>query len=336
VTQTATPKNKKSIRWGIIGAGSISRDFAQGLATLPDAELVAVASRSEDSAKTFAADIGQPLKTYGSYQAIADDPEIDAVYIGTLHSSHKANAMTCLEAGKAVLCEKPFTINAKEAEEVIRVARTKKVFLMEAMWTRFFPLMDKLRELLAENAIGDLQMLHADFGYRTNIKPSKWPFQLEHGGGSLLDVGIYPLSLASHLLGQPARMTGLARLGATGIDENAAMVLGYDTGALAVLSSSFNTETPQHAILLGSSGRIHIHTPWWKPSSLTLTRSGQAPETIERPFESNGYQFEAAEVIRCLREGQLESDLMPLDETLSIMQTMDELRAQWGLRYPVD
>jgi predicted dehydrogenase len=327
--------NQQPIRWGILGTGSIAKAFAEGLTLLPDTELVAVGSRSEASAKTFAAEVGGNLTAHGSYEALAHDPNVDVVYIGTIHSQHKANTLLCLETGKNVLCEKPFTLNAKEAEEVIKVARAKKLFLMEAMWTRYFPIMDELRKLLADNAIGELRMLHADFGYPTNIKATKWTCQLEHGGGSLLDVGIYPLSLASHVLGTPENITGLAHLGETGIDENAAMVLRYDTGALAVLASSFNTATPQHAILMGRNGSIHLHTPWWKPSKLTVTRSGKS-ETLERPYTGNGYQFEALEVMNCLREGRLESKLMPLDETLSLMRTMDTLRLQWGLKFPVD
>ena len=323
------------IRWGIIGTGHIAKKFAEGLLSLPEAELVAVGSRTQASADDFAAWYGIPHR-HANYASLANDPTVDVVYVSTPHPFHTENSLLCLEAGKAVLCEKPFAINAAEAAQVIKLARAKKLFLMEAMWTRFLPVMVEVRELLAEEAIGDARMLIADFGFRAEWDPKGRLLNPELGGGALLDVGIYTLSLASAVFGTPARVTGLAHLGATGVDEQAGIVLGYGQGQLAVLSVAVRTNSPQGALLLGTEGSIRIHSPWWKPTTLTLSKSGQEDEVVELPYSSNGYNYEAAEVMACLRAGKLESDIMPLNETLSIMKTMDQIRAQWGLKYPME
>ena len=325
----------ENIRWGIIGTGNISSQFARGLAVLPDAELVAVGSRTRASAEAFGARFDVPHR-HASYAALARDPDVDAVYVGTPHSLHRANSMMCLEAGKAVLCEKPFTINAAEAEQVIKLAREKGRFLMEAMWTRFLPLSEKVRELLAADTIGSVQMLTADLGFRGRFDPKHRLFDPELGGGALLDVGVYPISLASMIFGPPTRISSLAHMGQTGVDEQAAVTLGYAGGQLAVLYTSIRTTTPKEAILMGTQGQIRIHAPMFVPSKLTLSVDGQDDKVIEMPFTGNGYNYEATEVMNYLRAGKLESDLMPLDETLSIMRTLDAIRAQWGLRYPME
>ncbi len=326
---------RNKIRWGIIGTGHIAKKFAEGLLSLPEAELVAVGSRTQASANKFAAWYGIPHR-HVSYASLANDPDVDAVYVATPHPLHKDNSLLCLKAGKAVLCEKPFALNAAQAEEVIKLARAKKLFLMEAMWTRFLPVLVEVRELLAEDAVGEVRMLTADFGFRADWNPQSRQLNPELGGGALLDVGIYPLSLTSAVFGIPARVTGLAHLGATGVDEQVGIVLGYGQGQLAILSAAVRTNSPQEALLLGTEGSIRIHSPWWKSTALTLSKTGQADEVVELPYTSNGYNYEAAEVITCLRAGKTESDIMPLDETLAIMKTMDELRAQWGLKYPME
>jgi predicted dehydrogenase len=235
-----------------------------------------------------------------------------------------------------VLCEKPFTINAAEARRAIDLARASKLFLMEAMWTRYLPAVVAVRRLLADGAIGDVRMVSADFGYRTGYDPNRRALAPALGGGALLDVGVYPISLASMVLGTPDRVTGLAELGATGVDEQSAFVLGYPGGQLAVLHTAVRTRTPQDAVIMGTEGLIRIHAPWWVPKALTIDKPGQSPQTMDVPFEANGYNYEAAAVHRCLRAGLLESDVMPLDETLAIMQTMDTLRGQWGMKYPME
>jgi predicted dehydrogenase len=326
----------EKVRWGILGTGNIAKQMARGLAVLPDAELLAVGSRSQESADGFGEQFDVERR-YTSYTDLVNDPDVQVVYIATPHSLHRENSLLCLRAGKAVLCEKPFAINATEAREVVAMARERQLFLMEAMWTRFLPVMGRVRELLAGGAIGDVRMVTADFGFRAPFNPRGRLFNPELGGGGLLDVGIYPVSLASMVFGpRPARVSSMAHLGETGVDEQAAMILGYEQGQLAILSSAVRTHTPQEAFLIGTEGRIRVHTPWWKPTNLTVSVEGQEDQTETLPFEGNGYNYEAAEVMACLRAGKLESDVMPLDETLAIMETLDQIRGQWGLRYPME
>jgi len=325
------------IHWGILGTGGIAKRFAQGLAVLPDAELVAIGSRSQATADSFG-DTFNVGRRHASYEALAGDPDVDVVYVATPHSLHGDNSRLCLQAGKAVLCEKPFTINAAEAEKAIDLARKNECFLMEAMWTRFLPAVEKARQLLADGVIGEVRMINVDFGFRAPLNPQSRLFDPHLGGGALLDVGVYTVSLASMVFGPPARITGLAHLGETGVDEQEAIILGYEQGQLAVLTTAIRTPTPQEAFLFGTEGQMRIHSPWWRPTMLTLSIQGQEQEdtVIRLPFEGNGYNYEAAEVMNCLRAGKLESDVMPLDETLTIMRTMDQIRAQWGLRYPME
>ncbi len=326
----------EKIRWGILGTGAIAAKLAEGLAILSEAELVAVGSRSRASAESFAARFNVPHR-HASYEALAADPAVDVVYVATPHPFHKENSLLCLEAGKAVLCEKPFTINAAEAEAVIATARARKLFLMEAMWTRYLPLTIRLREMLAAGVIGDIRMIVADLGFQFDYNPQGRLFNPDLGGGALLDVGIYPVSFASMVFGrQPDRLTGLAHLGRTGVDEEAGVIFGYPQGQIGIIYCAATVYPPQEVILMGSLGTLRVHAPMFCPTRLTLTRPGKPDETVEAPYEGNGYHHEAAEVMRCLRAGRLESETMPLDETLAIMGTMDQIRAQWGLKYPME
>ncbi len=325
----------KTIRWGILGTGAIAHKFALGLGDLENIELLAVGSRSQASADAFA-DEFKIERRYSSYEALATDPDIDAIYIGTPHPFHKENTLLCLENGKAVLCEKPFAINAKEALEMINFARERKVFLMEAMWSRFLPHMVKVRELISKDTIGEVRMLEADFGFRTGVNPESRLFNPEMGGGALLDVGIYPVSLAFMLFGAPVEVKSFARLGSTGVDEEAAMIFSHREGQMSLLSTAIRLTTPFEATITGTKGYIRIGSPWWGPSNFTLHVGGKKPKKVKIETPLNGYNYEALEVSQCLRDGKLESDLMPLDETLAIMKTLDTLRAQWGLNYPME
>lgn len=323
------------IRWGIIGTGSITKKFARGVSALHDAELLAVGSRAQETAADFGEQFGIPRR-YASYEALAADPDVDAVYIGTPHPFHMANTLLCLGAGKAVLTEKPFAINAQQAQQMIEFARQHKVFLMEAMWTRYLPIFVRVRELLAQGVIGEVKQIMADFGFRARVNPQGRLFNPDLGGGGLLDVGIYPLSLAFMIFGAPERVTSIAHLGETGVDEDAAFILGYPSGALALLSCAVRTNTPMTATLNGTEGRITVHSPWWTATKMTVEVYGKEISEINMPLIANGYEYEAAEVGRCLRAGLTESEVMPLDETLAIMKTMDEIRAQWRLKYPME
>jgi predicted dehydrogenase len=265
---------------------------------------------------------------------LAEDPDVDVIYVATPNPLHREHCLLCLASGKPVLCEKPFALNAVQARDMVRAAREKKLFLMEAMWSRFFPIMGKVRALVNEGAIGEVQLLVADLCIHFDFDPSDRRYAPDLGGGALLDLGVYPLSFASMIMGSPSRIATMAHLGETGVDEQLGIVLGYEHGQVSTLYSSIRVDSPVEVVLLGTRGQIRIH-PWWiRPETVTLSVAGQEATRIEVPFAGNGYQFEAAEVMACLRAGKLESDLMPLDETLSIMETMDDIRAQWGLRYP--
>ncbi len=325
----------EKLRWGIIGTGSIARKFAEGLKDVESAELVAIGSRSQKKADRFGSDFAIP-HCHGSYEALAADSDVDVAYIATPHPMHKPSTILCLEGGKAVLCEKPFTVNAAEAEEVIAVARRKGLFLMEAMWTRFVPPIVKLRELLADGVIGEVRMVMADFGFRCGWDPEGRLLNPALAGGGLLDVGVYTVSLASMILGQPVSVAGLADIGKTGVDEQAGIVLSYEGGRLAVLATGVQTTTPHEATILGTDGWIRLHGGWWRGSRITIHAAKKEPRDIDVPMTGNGFNYEVEEVARCLGAGKTESDVMPLDETLNIMKTMDELRRQWGLEYPME
>jgi len=323
------------IRWGLIGLGLISRKFANGLAFAPDAEIYAVASRSQEKADAFGAEYGAS-KCYGSYEELAQDPNVDVAYIGTPNNYHLPHTLLCLDAGKHVLCEKPFAVNAKEAQIMIARARERNLFLMDAFWTRYFPAMFKLRELLAEGAIGDVMLVTADFGGRGPVIPERRHFNPDLAGGALLDVGSYCLQFASMIYGvQPAEIVSQVAIGETGVDELSVLVLKYSEYGMATLTAALRLGTPHEARVMGSDGYIAIPN-FWHPSELTLVRPGQEPKSFSFPYEGEGFHFEAIEVARCIRAGLTESPIYPLDETLAIMETLDRIRADWGMRYPFE
>lgn len=324
------------IRWGIIGTGTIARKFAEGLPFAKGAELRAVGSRSRETAEAFGERYQVPNR-HESYEALAADPEVDAVYIATPHPMHKANSMLCLQAGKAVLCEKPFTVNEREARELVACARAEKQFLMEAMWTRFLPVIVEVRRIVESGVIGRPILLRGDFGFYGDYEEDKSAFVPELAGGALLDVGIYPISLASMIFGdKPSKIVSAATLGKLGTDELNAVTLVYPGGEMAITSSAIRLETPQDAVISGEKGSIHIHAPFWCAEKITLAIEGKEPEVIEMPLKGNGYNYEAEAVIEALRAGELESPVMPLDESIALMGIMDEARKQWGLRYPME
>jgi len=369
----------RPIRWAILGTGKIAEEFAQGLKQLPDASLVAVGSRTQASATRFAAR-HQVSRAYGSYAALVADSEVDIVYIATPHIAHKEHCLLVLEANKAVLCEKPFALNAAEASEVIALARAKQLFCMEAMWMRFIPIMREVQKLITAQAIGDICMVNASLGFLVEYDPAHRAYNRALGGGALLDLGVYPLSLIVQLLGVPTSIRSHAVIGESGVDEQAAVILGFAGGEIATLSTSLRTFNANDAVIMGSTGQIRIQEPLYRPEALTLQKyrltvgakqeanaepQGQrsgiiahlrqnerlrngyrrlrpllAPvlglgnEEMRMPCAGNGYQYEAQEAMDCLRSGATESAIMPLDQTLQVMETLDAIRAQWSLRYP--
>ncbi len=321
------------INWGILGCGAIAGKFADALQVIPDAQLYAVASQSETRARAFAAK-HNAVAWHVGYDALAADPGVDVVYVATPHTFHKAHTIVCLNGGKHVLCEKPFAINQKDAREMVAVAKATKLFLMEAMWTRFLPVVRKVLDLLAGGAIGDIRMMTADFGFRANFNPRSRLFDPLLGGGSLLDVGVYTVAMASMIYKRkPSALVSIASLGTTGVDEQAAAILRYDRGETALLSSSLCAATANEAQIFGAAGSIRIPQFW---RAVTATVFTGVSRDISIPFRANGYEYEAEEVMHCIKEGKLESDMMPLSESLAVMGTMDAIRAQWGLVYPME
>ncbi len=323
----------QTVRWGILGPGRIARKFAAGLKEAHGAELVAVGSRDPARAQAFAAEL-EILQSHGSYEELAADPTVDAIYIGTPHSGHEDHTLLCLRAGKHVLCEKPLAVNAAQAERMIGVARARGVALMEAVWTRFLPAVAQVREWVAEGVIGEVRLINADFGFRAEFDSASRLFAPELGGGALLDLGIYPLNLAHMLLGEPVEIQTTANLGATGVDEESAILLRHGGGQLAVLTSSLRVDTPREAHILGTAGSITICFPWWAATRLVLKTAGGGEGTHDFPFRGGGYTYEAEAFMEMIREGRLESEIMPLAESLAVLKTMDTIRARWGLRYP--
>jgi predicted dehydrogenase len=325
------------IRWGILGCGSIAAKFADALKYVEEAQLVAVGSRTDANANAFG-DTWRIPRRYGSYRQLAEDEDIDIIYVATPHHLHADNSMLCLNAGKHVLCEKPLAVNARQGQAMIDCARAKRRFLMEAMWTRFLPLMDKVRQLLADNAIGEVRMLAGDFGFRSSDRAQQNQRLIDPNlaGGALLDVGIYPLALSSMLFGKPLGIHSAAALGKTGIDEQNAFILTFDQGRLAVMYSAVQTETPKEATIMGTHGMIRLHQECWWGNKLTLVRPGKDDQFMELPSHENGFVYEIKAVCHDLREGRLENILMPLDESLTNLQTMDAIRKQWGLKYPFE
>lgn len=320
------------VRWGIIATGNIAGQFARDLALLPDHEVVAVGSRSLDRAKAFADEHGI-RHAFGSYAQVLDHPEVDVLYVATPHSDHFATTRQALEAGKAVLCEKAFTVTAAQARELVEVARDRKVFLMEAMWMRCNPLHLRLRELVHSGAIGEPREVHASLGFVAAYRPEDRLFSPALAGGALLDVGVYPVSLAYHLLGAPRRVKATGTLAPTGVDASVAISLGYDE-AVATLSGSLVSTLPNSATVSGTEGWIELPRSFHDTNRLLIHRPGKEPEEHTVELIGVGYAHEAAEVARCLREGLLESPLVSWNNSVAVMEVLDEVRQQVGVHYP--
>lgn len=327
----------KKYRWGVLGTGKIANRFAQALNNITDeAEFAAIGSRSLETAEKFAAKYNA-TKAYQGYEALVSDPDIDVVYIGTPGKCHKDDVLMALNAGKNVLCEKAFALNAGEAEEMVALAREKNLFLMEAMWTRFFPVHVKIRELIAEGAIGDVRGVHANFSAVAPGGPTDvnrfWDVNL--GASALLDIGAYGVAFASSLLGKPTDIKGVAHIGEAGFDYQNASVMSFDGGRIASVMASQVSYDVKTAFVYGTEGRIEIDDPWYKPVSMSITQAGKDTVPMNFPLDGfNGYEYEIREVMSCFDAGKKESDIVPLDESIEVMKTMDTLRAQWGFKFP--
>ncbi|WP_166021056.1 Gfo/Idh/MocA family protein [Streptomyces chilikensis] len=323
-----------AVRWGILSTGGMAAAFAEALRLLPDAELVAVGSRSQASARRFAERYGVP-RAYGTWAGLAADPDVDVVHVATPHPAHHAAAGLCLEAGKHVLCEKPFTVSAAEAADLVRLARERGLFLMEAMWTHCLPTVRRIAALVRDGAIGDVRCLQADLGFVAPADPAHRLRDPAAGGGALLDVGVYPVSLAHLLLGPPGHVAAWAALTPEGVDGTTGVVLGHDGGAVSTLTCSIVADTPGTVSITGATGRIDLPDGLFSATGFTLHRRGGEPEEFRFPASPGpGYHHEAAEVMRCLRAGETESPLVPLEGTLAVMATLDTIRERIGVRHP--
>lgn len=322
----------KKYNWGIIGLGNIAHKFAEDLLLVEDANLFGVASRNSEKAKSFSEKF-RADKYYGTYQELADDPQIDVVYIATPHPFHFENTMMCLEAGKAVLCEKAFGMNSSEVEQMIAKAKEKNLFLMEALWTRFIPATEEMIALLNKGLIGDLKTVRADFGFKAEFDADKRLYNKKLGGGALLDIGIYPVFLSLLTLGKPKEIKALAQMSSTGIDENIMMLFNYPNKKSAILDASLVATTPVEAWLHGDKGSLKMHRNFHHTEEISYYKGSDLVENYRFKYIGNGYYHEIEEVIKCLKTGKTESEKIPHSFSLDLIKTLDRIREIIGLRY---
>ena len=326
------------IRWGILGCGRIARKFAADLLLIDDAELTAIASRNKETLELFAKDF-QCKHLHNSYEALAANKEVDVIYIATPHSHHYEHTMLCLNHDKAVLCEKAFAINRRQAKEMIKTATERKVFLMEALWTKFLPHYKKLQELLQKNILGDIKSVLVNFGFKTSDKSPQRLFDPLLGGGTLLDIGIYNVFITVSVLGRPDSIEATMTPSPTRVDEQIAILFKYNSGAMAQLFSSFTTNLPVQAEINGTEGCITLTTRFYEPSA-TIQLSKRTPyerAVIAVEKEAGfGYQYEARHVNECLKKRLIESPVMTHADTLLLMEILDSIRNKARIEYPQD
>jgi predicted dehydrogenase len=325
----------RKINWGILGLGKIANRLASSFGEVADANLCAVASRDIDRAKAFAQQHNIPT-CYNSYDQLIDDPNIDVIYIATPHTFHQEQTIRCLNKKKAVLCEKPLTINYRCAKEMVDVARMNNTFLMEAMWTRFFPATKKALEIIHSGKLGEIKYLRADFGFKAPFDANGRVFNLALGGGAMLDVGVYPLFLSLLIFGRPDAISSFAHLNGTGADEITNALLYYKSGTIASIMSAVVADTPKTAEIFGTLGRLTMETPWHKASALRVNMNDGSEEQFSFPYEGTGFQYQIQEVTQCLLNKKSESDLTPLDFSLMMASVSDEIRKQCGIKYQED
>lgn len=320
------------VRWGIAGPGRIAESVAPDFAHVPDAELVAVGSRSASRAAAFAARHGI-ARSYGSYRELIDDADLDAIYIATPHPQHRSIAVAALAAGRAVLVEKTFTATVDGAQDVVATAAHHRRFAMEAMWTRFQPTIVRVRDLLAEAAIGEVRAVQADLGVVREFDPADRLFDPRLGGGALLDVGVYVVSFAQMVLGEPEGVLAHGGIGPTGVEIDATLLLRYPDGVSATLMTSLNANMPGAARIFGTTGWLDVRPRFHHPDQLVLHRLGAEPETFTDPRIGGGYAHELIEVTEALLAGRTESTVMPLADTIAVQRLLAEAGAQLGVTW---
>jgi predicted dehydrogenase len=312
-----------SVRWGFLGTGRIAGTVAGDLAMTDGGTAYAVGSRDAARAEAFAGQHGFE-RSYGGYAELLADPDVDVVYVATPHGQHHRDASACLAAGKPVLVEKSFTVTASAARDLVGQAREARVFCMEAMWTRFQPLVAELRRLIADGVIGSLRTVHADFGFASRYDVSNRLWDPARGGGALLDLGVYPVSFAQMLFGSPTSVAVSGSLAESRVDAEAALLLGWPDGAAALLSCSLTAAQSGTARIVGTAGRIDLEAPFHRTPSLTVHRPDADPMVVTQPFTGRGYVHQLEEVQRCLAEGLTESPVMPLHDTVAVMDVLDQ------------
>ena len=320
-----------SIRWGVMGTGGIAGAMTDTLAEL-GSPVVVVGSGRPGASADFAAHHGV-ARSVASHDAVAAAADVDVVYVATTNDQHYRNVMECVRNGKAVLCEKPLALNARQARQMSVAARDGRVFMMEAMWMSFLPFLAKVHALLGDGAIGEPTHVQSSFSFPAPIDPTRRWLSRERGGGALLDLGIYPLTLVHHLLGPPRNFAAKAHLANTGVDINTTVISHHRNGSSASVMASFNAATSNEAIVAGTEARIRIHAPFYHSRKLTLERDGDVLETFDTDFDGHGFRFEVAEVERCLAAGKTESELRPHAATIAVLDWMDAIRAECGVVY---
>jgi len=322
---------QNGLRWGVLGAGDIAKMQVSDMKR-HGFDVVAVAARDLAKAQTWADEMGVPT-AYGSYEELAADPDVDAIYVATVHPAHAAAATIALEGGKHVLVEKPFTMDAAEARAIVDLAAAKNLVILEAMWTRWLPHMVRIREILAEGLLGDVRTVLAD--HDQNIEHIPRMYDPALGGGALLDLGIYPVSFAWDVFGAPSSVTAHGTLTEAGVDRETAIILGYPSGAHAVLQTQMSGTGPNRAAIVGTDGRIEIESVWYNVVGFTrYDRAGQAVERFDEKVEGRGMHFQAAELERIVASGKLEGDILPPSQSVAIMETLDTVRGIIGVTYP--
>jgi predicted dehydrogenase len=323
----------REIKWGILGPGWIARKFAAGLKVVDNAQLFAVGSRNIDNAEKFAKEFNVP-RTYGSYQELVKDPDVDVIYIATPHILHYENTLLCLENGKHVLCEKPFAMNGKEVRFMIAKAKEKNLFLMEAMWSKFLPNLIKAKEIVDSGKIGKVKLLTANFSVKSDYGMDHRQFNKDLGGGALLDIGIYTVFLSLFILGKPKSFTAMASMGSTGVDFSNAILFKYSDETLSILYSSFLAASDVIAEIHGETGKIVFEHMWFCPGNIKIVRPDGEIIPVPLHFKGNGYNYEAEEVVKCLIEGRTESRIMSLNDSLEMIDMLDSIRKETGIIYP--
>ena len=318
------------LRWGIAATGKIAASMCEALGTLPDADVVAVGSRSQGAADAFAARFRIP-NAHGSYDALFADPDVDIVYVASPHSHHHAMTIAALDAGKHVLCEKAFAFDAAQAREMVAAAQRNDRFLMEAMWTWFIPAVIDIRQRVLDGEIGELKVIEANFAIPVT-DPDGRHRRLDLAGGAMLDIGIYPVTFARFLAGDPVDAKVSGTLGDTGVDATVAGVVTYVSGALGVFHTSLDMTGSHRATVYGTLGRIDVDAPFWFPSGFTVRLTGEEPAHVAMAHQ--GLAHEAAHAMDRIRAGHRESDVIPLATTVSTMELLDDIRAQLGVVYP--